>query len=331
MKTLKELNYSETLRKGLELQEIICKDVFGSEYKSSYRIADAVAYLETEGDRANLTNSPDFYLSIKTLKEFIPYLGGLIIGQSGERRTYDLVRFLDLNWAQFAGVNLTFEGDSAEYDQILVSDKGIFVLEIKNYNHPAYIDEDGVIRSKLFNDFEYRLLERTEAKGAILRSLLNEKLEVEVTDNNIHYLLVNANNSIWINDQFRKIPLCNLSELKDELFNYAKSTPCFSDGDVEAIKEVITNSNNSENFVIDSVLERTEVAYLKAVELIRQFKESKESLVCQRENCIESVVERTKHEKGIVELSTLEFALRAATFTAGIVGAYLIAKGGKWY
>jgi len=56
-------------------------------------------------------------------------------GIKGEQRSSDIIETLPNGYEVFTSLHIqTKQGNRAEYDQIIVGDNGLFVIEVKNHN-----------------------------------------------------------------------------------------------------------------------------------------------------------------------------------------------------
>lgn len=102
-------------------------------------------------------------------------IGSFIKGMKGERiakRALKLISF-DKNVKILYNIALEDEDVQAEYDAIVITPYGIFVVEVKNWGAEMHIDENGILWRNDQN-IKYDLPGRMSAKEGLLREYLGD-------------------------------------------------------------------------------------------------------------------------------------------------------------
>lgn len=135
-------------------------------------------------------------------------IGSLKKGAKGERRTREGLRNLEFSPDVKILYNVTLDDgtDRTEYDAIVLTPYGIFVIEAKNFSGDARITEKGILLRDDDRFSAYNLGEKMNRKEFLLRSCMGKLSRVPY-----HALLLYVNEQADIEDNYHQIPItfCN--------------------------------------------------------------------------------------------------------------------------
>lgn len=130
-------------------------------------------------------------------------IGSFIKGMKGERIARKALKLMsyDKDVKVLYNVALEDEDLQAEYDAIVITPYGLFVVEVKNWGAEMYIDKEGILRRE-DQDIKYDLPGRMGAKEALLREYLGEYFPERYQG-----IVLFSNENAKVVDEYKKIPL----------------------------------------------------------------------------------------------------------------------------
>lgn len=260
---------SEALIACNEFELSLGKMLFQEDYSASIKTYDIVRHLIARGEDLRLAADPSYQKAISSLKEFGRYHRSLIAGYVGERRAYRSVKHAAKAFHHLVNIELDYEGEHNEYDQILITPQCVVIIEVKNYSSSSTIGSDGIIR---FRDGEetYNVGERMASKKYSLAGTIDEALHRDTEENAIRCLLLNANDKTFMKDCFGEVPVHSTGSISYALDRLSSEKPLFTEAEMEALKNAIEMQHCPLEIKPDVDFERIENDLSKAVSLIEE-------------------------------------------------------------
>ncbi len=198
----------EQEQKLVGFQSAICQVILSSGITERITPRDIVTFLERLAYENGVEDDETFQRLRNEMKNLGFLIGSLKKGAKGEKRTRDGLRNLEFSPGVKVLYNVTLDDgtDRTEYDAIVLTPYGIFVVEAKNFNGDARITEKGILVRKDDRFGEYNLGEKMNRKEFLLRSCLGELASLPY-----HALLLYVNEQAEIEDEYHQIPItyCN--------------------------------------------------------------------------------------------------------------------------
>ncbi len=198
----------EQEQKLVGFQSAICHVMLSSGITERITPRDITSFLERLAHENGVDEDETFQRLREGMKNLGFLIGSLKKGAKGEKRTRDGLRNLEFSPGVKILYNITLDDgtDRTEYDAIVLTPYGIFVVEAKNFNGDARITEKGILVRKDDRFGEYNLGEKMNRKEFLLRSCLGELASVPY-----HALLLYVNEQVDIEDEYHQIPItyCN--------------------------------------------------------------------------------------------------------------------------
>ena len=198
----------EQEQKLVGFQSAICQVILSSGITERITPKDIVTFLERLAYENGVEEDETFQRLRNEMKNLGFLIGSLKKGAKGEKRTRDGLRNLEFSPGVKILYNITLDDgtDRTEYDAIVLTPYGIFVVEAKNFNGDARITEKGILVRKDDRFGEYNLGEKMNRKEFLLRSCLGDLASVPY-----HALLLYVNEQADIEDEYHQIPItyCN--------------------------------------------------------------------------------------------------------------------------
>ena len=203
-----EYGHGELLESCKAFERAMLKEVFQDDYSESLRTYDLISHLKSRASQYALQDNEAFAALIHDFERFSREVGALVNGARGELYASRALARLRVRNEVLSGVELLLDGEEAEYDDIVITSQGIFIVEVKYFTCAAKIDPDGVLRGKS------RRLPGTCNVGERMRSkehVLWKTIEPVVRDSmlraQVHGLIMNANDDMRIEDEFGFVPV----------------------------------------------------------------------------------------------------------------------------
>lgn len=187
---LERRNKAATYR---EIAEIIIREAYGDDYTDQLGLGDLEKLIKHKTEGRKIADSK----TIKTVNKEIRALSSKInryeAGDKGEEKARKALMLFYKEHCKLHNVFLENEYGSAEYDDIVISPRGIFIIEVKNINNDVYIRENGDFYKRSREKDPVLLgniAESMERKRYILWRSLTDEMRDELYINDIHLTLL---------------------------------------------------------------------------------------------------------------------------------------------
>lgn len=216
----------------LEIQKKMIAGVYEQTHAEYMRDRDLMLHFSTLAERYELKNTKT-YQRFETNMNVLGYtIGSFIKGMNGERiarRALKLISF-DKNVRILYNVALEDEDTQAEYDAIVITPYGIFVVEVKNWGVEMNINENGIL-SRNDQEIKYDLPGRMSIKEGLLREYLGESFPDKYKG-----IVLFSNENAKVQDDYKQIPICYGGGVAYSIRNYNDGKEIFT---AEKISEVV--------------------------------------------------------------------------------------------
>ena len=196
-------------------------------------------------------------------------------GDWGEAKAYKSLETLKCKNKIVRNLELDKDGHKAEIDLIVITQKAIFVIEVKNTKRDIRIDENGNYIKVGNSEFiDCVIGEKMNEREFLVRNYLEEK---GFKNPNIVSLLVFTNSSIKVENNYQYITHCFLGSLPHIIQNYEGQT-IYNLKEVEKMYDNLNEKEAVATFKPDCDIEAYKRAFanlLVSVELLNCEKEIK--------------------------------------------------------
>ena len=239
----------ELLPELLELQRQLINLVFNGTHAelSQLRIWDVESHLkQMNEDRGNIADQ-DLAEVMATCKEICQMIKSEFSGNAGEKKAFWSLESVRGRKELLKNIEFKSGEHRAELDAIMITEKAVFVIEVKNPGKDIYIDKRGnYCRIGKSMTFDKNIGERMNDKIYFLRQCLETS---GVHNLNIESIVVFTNNNIHVDNDFPYISTCFLSDLPRIIEEY-KGSRIYEDDDITRMKQSIRNAQCSEAYPI---------------------------------------------------------------------------------
>ena len=207
-----ELTQEDFRAELLKFQDMICGMVFkDGEY---HRIEEAIVFLEKAARDKSVDKDPRFRKGIQALRRINKEIAISMAGKRGEERVVSTLEHISRPNYKFRNVYIADEERETELDNIILTEAGFIILEVKNVKTDITISETGRI---LYNNEEcyhdVSICEKMQTKRELLRDelakrLADKKLNIPIRIDS--WIVFSAPKGVFINvtDYCRKEKYC---------------------------------------------------------------------------------------------------------------------------
>lgn len=239
----------EIIDRLTELQGAMAKGVFEKTHAENLRDRDIMIHFEALAKEYGLDES-DTYIRFRTNMGELGYtIGSFIKGMNGERIAKRALKLLsyDKGIRILYNVQLEDEDAQAEYDAIVITPYGMFVVEVKNWGASMTISPNGLLTRNDDSGIVYDLPGRMSVKEALLREYLQE-----LFPKNYHNMLLLSNERAQVQDNYHQIFVSCGGGISYEIKSYGKSGNILTEEQVTKIADKIL-ANHKEQRALCSV------------------------------------------------------------------------------
>ena len=230
----------EIIERLKELERSLLKKVFEDSYCDSLRTYDLIRHLENKDRELGLGDSAEFSKLMDGLRKVSSSIGARINGKYGERLASKTLRCLRGESLLIPNVALENGGSFEEFDHIVITGAGVFVIEVKNYSNNAVIDEAGVLHcGHVTYNVGERMLEKTQA----LWDAISFASEGFLSIDDIHCILLFVNDEYKVSDYFHRVSVKRRGQIVYDINEATKNGRSLSGEEMRRIKAAIVTRN----------------------------------------------------------------------------------------
>lgn len=217
----------------VDLQEAMAREVFALGHAEHFAARDIMIHFGALAEEYGLTGSDEYRRLAVNMKTLGYTIGSLKKGATGEKRTREGLRVMNYDPQVRILYNITLQDDGSktEYDAIVITTYGIFVVEAKNFRGTAHITEKGMLQRADDAAATYNLGERMNNKEYLLKSCLGDLAGVPYQG-----LLLYVDESADIVDDYKQIPIIYCNTVATTIRSYNHGEQAISPEDVLEIE-----------------------------------------------------------------------------------------------
>lgn len=180
----------------------------------------------------------------------------LISGNRGESMVFQTLERLQSEHTVLKNVELEDGDTRTELDAVVITSKGVFIVEVKNTKKNIFIDgEGGYYRTGEYTNFDCNIGEKIEIKERLLKAALQKAGMKEVK---IQSIVVFTNNRIEIRNHYSKLQVSFLGQLPYIIDEYC-GRDTYSETDMRRMASAIEEAQIHEAYPMRDV----DIAQLK--------------------------------------------------------------------
>lgn len=243
-----------------ELQGAMARGVFEKTHAENLRDRDIMIHFEALAKEYGL-NESDTYIRFKSNMSELGYtIGSFIKGMNGERIAKRALKLLsyDKGIRILYNVQLEDEDAQAEYDAIVITPYGMFVVEVKNWGASMTISPNGLLTRNDDSGIVYDLPGRMSVKEALLREYLQELFPKDY-----HNILLLSNERAQVQDNYHQTFISCGGGISYEIKSYGKSGNSMTEEQVAKIADTILSHHKEQRALCSVKCEEIIADYAK--------------------------------------------------------------------
>lgn len=216
--------------------------VYEQTHAEHMRERDLMLHLTTLATEYGLRDTELFKRFEANMNDMGYTIGSFIKGMKGEhiaRRALKLITF-DKGVKVLYNVALEDEDAQAEYDAIVITPYGLFVVEVKNWGASMSIDESGILRRD-DQDIKYDLPGRMIVKEGLLREYLGEFFPSQYQG-----IVLFSNENAKVQDDYKQVPICYGGGIVYSIRAFNEGQVILTDSQIDMIAEKIRSSHKEQ-------------------------------------------------------------------------------------
>lgn len=219
-----------------ELQGAMARGVFEKTHAENLRDRDIMIHFESLAKEYGLDESNTYIRFKSNMSELGYTIGSFIKGMNGERIAKRALKLLsyDKGIRILYNVQLEDEDAQAEYDAIVITTYGMFVVEVKNWGAPMTISPNGLLIRNDDSGIVYDRPGRMSVKEALLREHLQELFPKDY-----HNMLLLSNERAHVEDNYHQISISCGGGISYEIKSYGKCGNTLTEEQVAKIADTI--------------------------------------------------------------------------------------------
>lgn len=200
------------LYKDFEIESL--RKVYQDEYVPNLRMADLITEFRRQARKRSFERNAVYQAIMREIDAFNDHLCTLINDARCESLASNALRHLRVPGYVLENVCLEYDGETVEIDELVLSNKKIFMVETKFYTTDVVIDEHGVIsgRNGCRHD-RYNVIDRICDREFVLEGILSPIVGVTDLYKGIESVLCFANNNADFDDQLGMYKTCRCADL----------------------------------------------------------------------------------------------------------------------
>ncbi len=242
----------EILDQLMTLQKELVNATFSEEHaeNGTLRIWDVEKHLEQLNQERGNVADEELAAFEEKCKFVCNMIKSEISGRNGEEKAFRALDVIGGKKHIVKNCELTEEEERTELDAVVVTPKGIFIVEVKNTNKDVMIDENGnYYRNGTFMNWDSNIGEKMNVKQKLLRNALAKAgFNKDVKIQNI--IVFTTSNRIEVVCRYDYIRTCFLSALPHIINNF-RGYSVYSDEDMVAIVEALETARCKEAYPME--------------------------------------------------------------------------------
>lgn len=305
---------SEILDQLEDLERRLLERAYGSSYGDDLRTYDLVNYLGDKARELDLNECGVYAMLMHDLERLSAEIGTRRAGARGEQMAAKSLACLRNDVIDIPTIALQNGNTFEEYDQIVISSAGVYVIEVKNYSQDSIIEEDGVLRCG--STIRYNVGERMLQKRRALWDAISTSAESFMSEEDIHCMLLFVNDKTKVTDRFHRIPVKRRGQIVYDIKSACLGSQLLSWEQMKRIKASIITRKVEATFSMPTYSD----ALIDELEVVLELIERKSSDVAEVESR-ELEVERIEVASSFWKSRAIKWLPVAASLVLGMASA----------
>ena len=226
----------EVIQRLVDLQAAMAKSVFALRHAEHFVAKDIMIHFSALAREYGLDECPEFRRLQANMKNLGFTIGSLKKGAYGERRASEGLRVLTFDPGVKILYNIALQDgmSKTEYDAIVITPYGIFVVEAKNFRGAAYITNKGMLQRQGDDIPTYNIGEKMNNKEFLLKNCLGEYAQIPYQG-----ILLYVDESADLLDDFGQYPIKYCNTVASYIRQQNAGTDVLTSAQVNEIAELL--------------------------------------------------------------------------------------------
>jgi hypothetical protein len=322
----------------LLLQREIVSLTFNDTHASGaeLRLWDVVKHFEQLNEQCGYVATDEVLKFKNNCYEVNNLIKGQISGNRGENKAFWKLDGLHIPNIVLKNVELGDMTNHTELDAVVITCKGITIVEVKNTAKNIFIDENGgYYRMGEYQKYDCDIKGKMDLREDILRRVLEEN---GIDNVKIRKQIVFTNNTIEIHNKCSDIKTCFLNQLIGKIEDTV-AEDIYSMTEMEKIRDIIEENESQGAFYPDFDVHKFKFDFAKLMVILeeastyREYENEMHPQIAQPESYVEKEIAEPKQSKSNCKNNKiLKYTGMAATLLLPILSTIIatnkIAKGG---
>ncbi|MBR2303917.1 MAG: NERD domain-containing protein [Ruminococcus sp.] len=262
--------HDSLVEKYKTIEEIFLKEVFNDTYCTNMDTRSLISHFKDIAQQYGLTESMAYKNVINELTQLSILIGTLKNGAKGEVLTRQALEKLKSKSCILHNICLDTPYGKEEYDALVITEKGLFIIEVKYSTTPLYIDELGNLkhRGKHYNQ-NYNIADSLERKEYILFNSLTENLKYVFPRHRIHSFLVVTGNTN-LHNECRRVLQSTIGNICYSIENFKTSEHSLFVSEREQLANFLWSANTVPSYGLEIDIESCCADFVEFMEQIEE-------------------------------------------------------------
>ena len=274
----------------MELQKTMITGVYEKTHAEYMREKDLMVHFATLAAEYGLKETETYKRFESNMNDLGYTIGSFIKGMKGERiarRALKLLSF-DKDVKILYNIALEDEDAQAEYDAIVITPYGLFVVEVKNWGAEMHINENGILR-RYDQDIKYDLPGRMSVKEGVLREYLGN-----IFPDKYQGIVMFSNENANVQDDYKQMPVCYGGGIVYIIRSFNKGEEILTANQINEIAEKITSNHKEQRALCKVNCEEIVEDYALLMAAIEEAAEGTYSSIDELKNIEQEVDEKAQ-------------------------------------
>ncbi len=329
MKT--KLTHEDYMNELLAFQEMLGSMVFND--REEHRTDEIIVELERSARSKQIEKEPQFRKGIAALRQIHKEISISVAGKHGEERVARTLEYVTRPCYIYRNIYITDGERETELDNLILTENGLIILEVKNVKSDITINENGRILydNQCYHDISIcdKMQDKRDLLKAEIEKRMNEKgLYIPVTIDSFVVFSTKRGIKFKVTDFCGKEKYCKRGHLPN-IINYYHSDNTILSEEMEELDAII-NEMETQKKCFDLKLDfdqiRTDIAgaleaCMEDTTIDTVAKEQEEVVVIQKNEATPIVNFKEYRRKRAKRIGTVALAFTAAALSVGTVFA----------
>jgi len=288
------------------VQKTMFTGVYEKTHAEFMKERDLLMHFSSLAEEYGLKETETYQRFEKNMSDLGYTIGSFIKGMKGEKiakRALKLISY-DKDVKILYNIALEDEDAQAEYDAIVITPYGLFVVEVKNWGAEMHIDENGILQ-RIDQDIKYDLPGRMSIKEGLLKEYVGD-----LFPDKYQGIVLFSNENAKVQDDYKKMPICYGGGIVYTIRDYKSNGNVLTSEQISVIEKRIVSSHkeqkapckvNCEELIDDyaTLMAAIEEAAEGSLDSVAELANPQQQITKEVEKNVKQVVEKKVANKAV--------------------------------